>query len=327
MILLSIFGPKGDLFLQRPLDRLPLVVGRSQEADLVLEDEKASRKHCVIEMGPDGIPLLRDLGSSNGLEVGGKKVERVKINEDFEARVGHHRLVFKIIAGNEESTRIVHIPQAPQPLPSSNPAPQPVADDSKSPLPWQVFAVVLTLSTLIKLRTQMEEAVWILLFQLGVLLSSLLPALVVSLLSRLNTGKFRFGGFVSLYGSAILAIGSFLSLRASLDFSPPLSALCVLANGLIVSAVFARTLELIRFLRPRRARIVGLLFAILGAIGTLGVWSSQQKLAKGLVTDGASFRDPLARFIPSLATPAVPTGHLLEKLSQDQGKLEAERRK
>lgn len=43
----------------------PVVIGRSPEADIVLEDQKVSRLHCGVRPC-DGHYRLEDLGSRNG---------------------------------------------------------------------------------------------------------------------------------------------------------------------------------------------------------------------------------------------------------------------
>src|SRR5579859_7474558 len=47
-----------------PLDK-NLTVGQSSRNDVVLRDERVSRRHCVIEAGRDGV-RIRDLSSTNG---------------------------------------------------------------------------------------------------------------------------------------------------------------------------------------------------------------------------------------------------------------------
>lgn len=52
------------------VDRLPAELGRSPEADLVIEDDTVSRRHAVIT--GDRVALeIEDLGSSNGTAING----------------------------------------------------------------------------------------------------------------------------------------------------------------------------------------------------------------------------------------------------------------
>ena len=64
-------------------------------ADLALGDPKVSRKHAEIGLyGPEAI-VLRDLASTNGTFVNGKRVhERVKLAHDDVVRVGDTSLRF-----------------------------------------------------------------------------------------------------------------------------------------------------------------------------------------------------------------------------------------
>ena len=63
------------------------VLGRDPSSDLVLNDPKCSRRHAVIEAGPDGM-AIRDAGSANGIYVNGKKVDRAKLADGDELRLG-----------------------------------------------------------------------------------------------------------------------------------------------------------------------------------------------------------------------------------------------
>ena len=49
---------------------LPAELGRSPDADLVLDDDTVSRRHAVLRGDRDGIQL-EDLGSSNGTAING----------------------------------------------------------------------------------------------------------------------------------------------------------------------------------------------------------------------------------------------------------------
>ena len=52
------------------------VVGRQEGCELVLADEKASRQHAAFEALPDGRVIVRDLGSTNGTLVDGRRIEQ-----------------------------------------------------------------------------------------------------------------------------------------------------------------------------------------------------------------------------------------------------------
>lgn len=66
-----------------------LMVGREEGCDLVLEDEKVSRRHCAFSPNPDGTVTLEDLGSSNGTFVRGERISSpVVLRGGEQVRVG-----------------------------------------------------------------------------------------------------------------------------------------------------------------------------------------------------------------------------------------------
>jgi hypothetical protein len=75
----------------------PLVIGRSRECDITLDDPNVSRRHA--ELRPeDGTYWIVDLDSTNGIEVNGKRVERAKLDHEDVIVVGKTELVFEHVA-------------------------------------------------------------------------------------------------------------------------------------------------------------------------------------------------------------------------------------
>jgi hypothetical protein len=66
-------------------------MGRDPTCDLVLNDIKCSRRHAVIETGTDGI-TIRDTGSSNGVFLNGRRVERAHLRSGDVVGVGDVQL-------------------------------------------------------------------------------------------------------------------------------------------------------------------------------------------------------------------------------------------
>ena len=86
-------GPhKGKSF---PLVKPQVLIGRTQ-ADIVIEDSKVSRKHCVVEVH-DLVALLVDLDSNNGTFVNGRKIASCELNHLAEFRVGATTLMLAVI--------------------------------------------------------------------------------------------------------------------------------------------------------------------------------------------------------------------------------------
>lgn len=55
------------------VDSLPADLGRSPEADLVLDDDTVSRRHAVLRGGREAIEV-EDQGSSNGTSINGNQM-------------------------------------------------------------------------------------------------------------------------------------------------------------------------------------------------------------------------------------------------------------
>ena len=76
------------------LDRDTVVLGRSRECDVTLDDANVSRRHAEITQ--DGRTYwIVDLGSTNGVEVNGKRVQRTKLEHEDEIRLGTSELRFE----------------------------------------------------------------------------------------------------------------------------------------------------------------------------------------------------------------------------------------
>jgi pSer/pThr/pTyr-binding forkhead associated (FHA) protein len=118
-----------------------VVVGRDPSCDLVLHDVKCSRRHAVVEAGPDGI-VIRDTGSANGVFVNDQKVERAPLKTGDTVRLGDS--VVKVLPEEVEGTIVmgpadtgageatVGDDSQPPPLP---PRPAPAAPRAVSPPP------------------------------------------------------------------------------------------------------------------------------------------------------------------------------------------------
>jgi Protein of unknown function (DUF3662)/FHA domain len=69
------------------LDDRAVVIGRSRDCDITVDDPNVSRKHAEIRR-EDGAYWIADLGSTNGVLVNGKRVERTKLEPDDEILLG-----------------------------------------------------------------------------------------------------------------------------------------------------------------------------------------------------------------------------------------------
>jgi pSer/pThr/pTyr-binding forkhead associated (FHA) protein len=108
------------------------ILGRDPSCDLVLNDVKCSRRHAVVEAGPQGL-AIRDTGSANGVYLNGKKVDRSPLAEGDVVRLGDVILTVlpedmpgTLVMGPdeiEEATTPPPRPRAAAPPSASKPAP------------------------------------------------------------------------------------------------------------------------------------------------------------------------------------------------------------
>jgi pSer/pThr/pTyr-binding forkhead associated (FHA) protein len=57
------------------LDRVVVVVGRHRWCHVRIASPRVSRRHCRLALDSDGV-LVRDLGSTNGTRINGRRVDR-----------------------------------------------------------------------------------------------------------------------------------------------------------------------------------------------------------------------------------------------------------
>ena len=70
------------------------VLGRSRECDVRVDDANVSRRHAEIRQ-ENGAFWIVDLGSTNGVEVNGRRTERAKLSGDEKIVLGRTSLVFE----------------------------------------------------------------------------------------------------------------------------------------------------------------------------------------------------------------------------------------
>jgi pSer/pThr/pTyr-binding forkhead associated (FHA) protein len=72
------------------LDKPILLFGRHAECDVQLNSKKVSRRHCVLAVVADYL-VVRDLGSTNGIRINGKKTVEGKLHPGDELTIGNFR--------------------------------------------------------------------------------------------------------------------------------------------------------------------------------------------------------------------------------------------
>ncbi len=82
-----------------PLDGVKTTLGRHPANTIRLSDREVSKEHAVIER-IGGTFVLRDLGSSNGTFVNGRRVRELRLKDGDEIALGHNIRIF-FLAGSE----------------------------------------------------------------------------------------------------------------------------------------------------------------------------------------------------------------------------------
>jgi len=72
------------------IDHLVVVVGRHRWCHVQINSPRVSRRHCCLALDRDGV-LVRDLGSTNGTRINGRRVEEGVLRPGDELSIAHCR--------------------------------------------------------------------------------------------------------------------------------------------------------------------------------------------------------------------------------------------
>src|SRR2546428_1000827 len=137
------------------LDGTVAILGRDPSCDLVLNDVKCSRRHAVVEAGPQGL-AIRDTGSANGVFLNGKKVDRSARSEGDVSRLGD--VLLTVLSEDMPGTLVMgpeELGKAPRKTETVPPHLRPVAvaprarPEPQRPLTLTVLAILWTISVLL----------------------------------------------------------------------------------------------------------------------------------------------------------------------------------
>ena len=220
-----------------------VVIGRDPTCDIVLSDDKCSRRHAIIEETAEGL-VVRDTGSANGIHVNGRRLERSRLNPGDTVRLGD--TVLEVLPDVETTVVIgpgdLDVPGEPS-LPASRGDPsqsrsRAAAQPGRPPpsRPGPDTALPLTVTTL------------------ALLWALLAPASVaVGIALAVGSGGRAAGGI--LWAGAGLVLGALaglmaVGLRARAGWSRHLQILAAVVGLFICPFSFASLTVLIYMLRP-----------------------------------------------------------------------------
>jgi pSer/pThr/pTyr-binding forkhead associated (FHA) protein len=116
-------------------------VGRAREADIVVKDQRASRRHCTLEANPDGEWTVTDHQSSNGTYVNRQRITSHPLREGDILQVGQATFEFQTKAAATPSSPSDSVADAAterlkaEPAPSAASAAKPAAPPASAPKP------------------------------------------------------------------------------------------------------------------------------------------------------------------------------------------------
>ncbi|MGW0498954.1 FHA domain-containing protein, partial [Streptomyces sp. NPDC003007] len=79
------------------ISRATLVLGRSTDADVRIDDPGVSRRHCEIRTGTPS--TIQDLGSTNGIVVDGQHTTRATLRDGSRIVVGSTTIIYRQAEG------------------------------------------------------------------------------------------------------------------------------------------------------------------------------------------------------------------------------------
>ena len=228
------------------------VIGRDPSCDIVLNDDRCSRRHAVLEETEMGL-VVRDLGSANGVFVNGRKLERARLSPGDTMRIGGTilevlpEIAATVVVGPGDldfldeaepeppPSRTAPLPPPAQRSSGRGPAGPPPRREGPS-RPAQPAGLPPTVTTLALL--------WALLAPTSVALGI---ALAMSLGERTAGGILAGGaGFVLGAFAGLMAVG----LRARAGWSRHLQIVAAVLGLFICPFTFASMTVLIYMLRP-----------------------------------------------------------------------------
>lgn len=81
---------------RRTIGKARTIIGRGSDADITISDAGSSRKHAEILWDGERA-MLRDLGSTNGTKVDGRKTSEAPLPSDTVITIGRTDLIFRIV--------------------------------------------------------------------------------------------------------------------------------------------------------------------------------------------------------------------------------------
>ncbi|MFK5892087.1 MAG: FHA domain-containing protein [Pseudomonadota bacterium] len=92
----------GKIKQEYELNKAETSIGRSPSNDIVIDNRGVSGKHALIVL-TDNNYILKDLDSTNGTKLNGKKVSRVELNHGDHINLFKHTLNFVLVSAEQQA--------------------------------------------------------------------------------------------------------------------------------------------------------------------------------------------------------------------------------
>jgi pSer/pThr/pTyr-binding forkhead associated (FHA) protein len=93
-VIVEVLSRFGQVRSRQRLSTFPATLGRAYNCDVILDEADVSSVHARITRSADGLLLLEDAGSTNGLRHRRKKVQNVPLHSGTEVRLGSAHVRF-----------------------------------------------------------------------------------------------------------------------------------------------------------------------------------------------------------------------------------------
>lgn len=102
--LTSLFGPPLDVDLSS--SDLPVIIGRGDDADVLVDDRWVSRVHCLLST-VDGHVFVRDLESKHGTYVNESRIDGAELFPGDKLEIGLSTILFETQFSDSKVTQEV----------------------------------------------------------------------------------------------------------------------------------------------------------------------------------------------------------------------------
>jgi pSer/pThr/pTyr-binding forkhead associated (FHA) protein len=96
----------GDAF---ELRKTPVILGRGPGVDIAIDDRTLSRQHLILELTAEGF-RVRDLDSTNGVILNGKRIDAARLQHGDRLEAGDHEFTY-IVEEVQDQGRVYDVQQ------------------------------------------------------------------------------------------------------------------------------------------------------------------------------------------------------------------------